>query len=91
MAAGRLVVSPSVEGISIVDGALHMEEPRLTARETEVLRRVALGLAKKEIATECGISVRTVDTHVRNVMNKLNLHDRVELARYAIREQLVEP
>ena len=95
IAAGQLVISPSVhDRLHIVDGRLCAPEPTesvLTPREMDVLRRIALGLAKKEIATQCGISVRTVDTHVRNLMNKLDLHDRVELARYAIREHLVEP
>jgi DNA-binding NarL/FixJ family response regulator len=63
----------------------------LTDRETETLRYVARGLAKKEIANVMQLSVRTVDAHVRNVMAKLDIHDRVELTRFAIREGLTEP
>ncbi len=58
----------------------------LTPREVEILRYIALGHAKKEIAPIMGISVRTVDRHACNLMAKLGIHDRVELARYAIRE-----
>ena len=60
----------------------------LTKREREILRYVAVGMSKKEIASLVDRSVRTVDAHVRNIMSKLDLHDRVELARFAIREGL---
>lgn len=62
----------------------------LTRRETEVLRYIARGLSKKEIAATMHISVKTVDNHCTSVMAKLDIHDRVELARYAIREGLAE-
>jgi DNA-binding NarL/FixJ family response regulator len=62
----------------------------LTGREVEVLRYVATGLAKKEIALTMHISVKTVDRHSANIMGKLDIHDRVELARFAIREGLAE-
>ncbi|UCG31580.1 MAG: response regulator transcription factor [Phycisphaerales bacterium] len=61
----------------------------LTPREVEVLRDVAQGLAKKQIAARLRLSVKTVDRHCCNLMDKLNIHDRVELARFAIREGLV--
>lgn len=61
----------------------------LTEREIEVLKYVASGLPKKQIAGLMHVSVRTVDTHVRNIMKKLDLHDRVLLTRYAFREGLV--
>lgn len=60
----------------------------LTNRELEVLRYVAAGMSKKEIASLVDLSVRTIDAHVRNIMTKLDMHDRVELARFAIREGL---
>ncbi|MBB83577.1 MAG: DNA-binding response regulator [Deltaproteobacteria bacterium] len=60
----------------------------LTKREREILRYIAVGMSKKEIASLVDLSVRTVDAHVRNIMGKLDLHDRVELARFAIREGL---
>ncbi|WP_233515128.1 response regulator [Marinitenerispora sediminis] len=60
------------------------EAPRLTDRETEVLRLVAKGLTYKQIATRLILSHRTVQNHVQNTLNKLQLHNRVQLVRYAI-------
>ena len=60
----------------------------LTKRELEILGYIAVGMSKKEVASLVDLSVRTVDAHVRNIMNKLDLHDRVELARFAMREGL---
>ena len=60
------------------------EPPRLTDRETEILRQVAKGLSSRQIADRLRISYRTVQNHTQNVLNKLQLHNRVELARYAI-------
>jgi len=62
----------------------------LTKREIEVLRYVATGLAKKEIARTMHISVKTVDRHSANIMDKLDIHNRVDLARFAIREGLAK-
>ncbi len=64
------------------------EAPSLTARETEVLRLVAKGLSYKEIAERFTLSHRTVQNHVQNTLNKLQLHNRVELVRYAIEQGL---
>ena len=61
----------------------------LSEREVEVLRYVGKGYAKKQIAEMLGISVKTVDKHVTSVMEKLDIHDRVELALYAVREGLI--
>lgn len=58
----------------------------LTRREREVLGHIAQGLSKKEIAKETGTSVKTVDQHCSNIMAKLDIHDRVMLARFALRE-----
>jgi DNA-binding NarL/FixJ family response regulator len=57
--------------------------PVLTDRETEVLRFVAKGLSSRQIADRLVISHRTVQNHVQNTLTKLQLHNRVELARYA--------
>jgi DNA-binding NarL/FixJ family response regulator len=65
--------------------------PRLTDRETEVLRLVAKGLSYKQIADRLVISHRTVQNHVQNTLNKLQLHNRVELVRYAIEQGIDEP
>ncbi|MFF4529934.1 response regulator [Streptomyces sp. NPDC001407] len=64
------------------------DAPRLTDRETEVLRLVAKGLSYKQIAERLVISHRTVQNHVQNTLGKLQLHNRVELVRYAIERGL---
>ncbi|MPY57654.1 response regulator [Streptomyces spongiae] len=64
--------------------------PQLTERETEVLRLVAKGLSYKQIAERLVISHRTVQNHVQNTLGKLQLHNRVELVRYAIERGLDE-
>lgn len=63
----------------------------LTPREVEVLKLVAEGWSSRRIADELVISVNTVDRHRQNLLEKLGVHDRVELTRYAIRRGLVEP
>ncbi len=63
----------------------------LTNREREVLLHVARGLSQLQVAHVLGISIKTVQHHLEGVMDKLEIHDRVELARYAIREGIVEP
>jgi DNA-binding NarL/FixJ family response regulator len=64
------------------------DKPQLTERETEVLRLVAKGLTARQIATRLVISHRTVENHVQSTLRKLQLHNRVELARYAIEHGL---
>ncbi|MFD1535940.1 response regulator [Nonomuraea guangzhouensis] len=64
------------------------EGPRLTDRETEVLRLVAKGLSYRQIADRLVLSHRTVQNHVQNTLQKLQLHNRVELVRYAIEQGL---
>ncbi|WP_431974172.1 response regulator [Micromonospora haikouensis] len=66
----------------------HADAPRLTDRETEVLRLVAKGMSYKQIAERLGLSHRTVQNHVQNTLGKLQLHNRVELTRYAIERGL---
>ncbi len=65
--------------------------PRLTERETEILRLVAKGLSSRQIAERLVISHRTVQNHTQNVLSKLQLHNRVELTRYAIERGLDDP
>jgi DNA-binding NarL/FixJ family response regulator len=62
----------------------------LTARETEVVKLVAEGSSNRDIAEELVISEKTVERHRANILEKLGMHDRVELTRYAIRRGLVE-
>jgi DNA-binding NarL/FixJ family response regulator len=66
--------------------AAPVDIPRLTDRETEVLRLVAKGLSYKQIAERLVVSHRTVQNHVQNTLGKLQLHNRVELTRYAIEQ-----
>jgi len=65
-------------------------EERLTPREQEVLTLIAEGLRNREIAEALSISVKTVSRHRENIMRKLNLHDRVELVKYAIEKGLIQ-
>ncbi|KOX04115.1 MULTISPECIES: response regulator [Micromonospora] len=69
-------------------GSAEPGTPRLTDRETEVLRLVAKGMSYKQIAQRLGLSHRTVQNHVQNTLGKLQLHNRVELTRYAIERGL---
>jgi two-component system response regulator NreC len=61
----------------------------LTTREREVLTHIAEGYTNREIAENLVISVKTVDRHRENIMHKLNLHNRVELVKYAIEKGLI--
>jgi DNA-binding NarL/FixJ family response regulator len=81
----RLAAEPAGAGPGVPD------VPRLTDRETEVLRLVAKGLSYKQIAERLVLSHRTVQNHVQNTLNKLQLHNRVELVRYAIEQGLDDP
>jgi DNA-binding NarL/FixJ family response regulator len=72
------------------DGLRRAQAARLTSRETEVLQLVAEGFANKQIAAELGISVKTVEKHRQQVMDKLNLHETASLTRYAIAQGIVE-
>lgn len=61
----------------------------LTGRETEVLRLLADGYSSKDLALKLQLSVKTVDAHKYNVMKKLDIHNRADLVKYAIRKKLV--
>jgi DNA-binding NarL/FixJ family response regulator len=63
--------------------------PSLTSRQIEVLRLLARGRSVKEVARALHLSEKSVDSHKYRIMSRLGIHDRVELARYAIREGLV--
>jgi DNA-binding NarL/FixJ family response regulator len=63
----------------------------LTARELEVLKLIAEAYTSKEIAEQLFISVKTVERHRQNILDKLGMRDRVELTRYAIRRGLIQP
>ncbi len=70
---------------------LPLREEPLTAREQEVVKLIAEGYTSKEISEALVISEKTVERHRANVLEKLGMHDRVELTRYAIRRGLIEP
>ena len=61
----------------------------LTPREREVLRLLAEGSSVKQIAQRLGLSVKTADVHKSNLMRKLDIHDRAELVKYALRRKLI--
>ncbi|GAA5189659.1 response regulator transcription factor [Rugosimonospora acidiphila] len=93
--AGDPVFTPGLAGLVLGEyrrlaavPAPPTDTPRLTDRETEVLRLVAKGLSYRQIAERLVVSHRTVQNHVQNTLGKLQLHNRVELARYAIEQGL---
>lgn len=97
VAAGETYFSPEVQARLIMDGRIpRLAAPRsaristLTEREIEILRYLARGMGQKQIAHLLEISANTVHRHVSSVMTKLDIHDRVEVARFAIREGLAE-
>jgi DNA-binding NarL/FixJ family response regulator len=98
VASGAAYYSPEVRSRIVIgsDGAGLAAGPRpkaatLSEREVQVLQYVARGRSKREIGEILHVSERTVNCHCASLMAKLDIHDRVELTRYAIREGLVEP
>jgi DNA-binding NarL/FixJ family response regulator len=96
-AAGDTVFTPGLAGLVLGEfRRLAVEPPadygggapKLTERETEVLRLVAKGLSYRQIAERLVLSHRTVQNHVQNTLGKLQLHNRVELTRYALEQGL---
>ncbi len=69
----------------------HVPEGVLTARETEVVKLIAEGCSSKEIAALLVISTKTVERHRENILQKLDMRDRTQLTRYAIKTGLLEP
>jgi DNA-binding NarL/FixJ family response regulator len=94
---GQSLISPSM-AVKLIDEFKQMSKPereqgpalRLTERELEVLRLVAKGLNNREVAKELFISENTVKNHVRNILEKLQLHSRMEAVMYAMREKLLD-
>jgi two-component system NarL family response regulator len=94
---GQRLVTPSLAtrlitefaGISGRGPTKGMETPQLTPREVEVLRHVADGAGNRAIGARLGISENTVKNHVRNILEKLRLHSRMEAVLYAMREKLI--
>jgi len=97
--SGQSLISPSMaskllsEFTSLAKKADERQSvpiPRLTGRELEVLKLVAEGMSNREIAGELYISENTVKNHVRNILEKLHLHSRMEAVVYAVREKLLD-
>lgn len=92
--ARQIYISPRIAGdvveqfLTNADGGANAAFKVLTAREREVLQLMSEGKATKEIAHHLHVSVKTIETHRRQVMEKLNLHSVAELTKYAIREGL---
>jgi two-component system NarL family response regulator len=96
---GQSLISPSMasklltEFNTLVKRAEEKQQfpaPRLTDRELEVLKLVAQGMSNREIAEDLYISENTVKNHVRNILEKLHLHSRMEAVVYAVREKLLD-
>lgn len=95
VAAGDTVFTPGLAGLVLGEfrrmaepAARERDQPELTERETEVLKMVAKGLSYKQIAERLVLSHRTVQNHVQNTLRKLQMHNRVELTRWAIEQGL---
>ena len=94
---GQSLISPSM-AVKLIDEFKQMSRPdkaqgpgfRLTERELEVLRLVATGMNNREIARQLVISENTVKNHVRNILEKLQLHSRMEAVMYAVKEKLLD-
>jgi two-component system NarL family response regulator len=97
---GHSLISPSMaskllsEFKTLADQAADKEQlpaPVLTPRELEVLKLVARGMSNREVAEQLYISENTVKNHVRNILEKLHLHSRMEAVMYAVRKRLLDP
>ncbi len=86
--AERLTLDPVTKKYSVKSQS---SLSALTGRQIEVLKHLARGESVKEIARQMHLSQKSVDSHKYRIMNKLGIHDRVELARFAIREGLSNP
>jgi two-component system NarL family response regulator len=98
---GQSLINPSMAAkllaefaaMATRDGSERAEQvpaPRLTEREIEVLKLVARGMNNRDIAKELFISENTVKNHVRNILEKLQIHSRMEAVMIAVRENLIE-
>jgi len=92
--ANKTYLSPGIMGVVVEDYVRHItrkddtSQSALSSREMEVLQLLAEGLSTKEIGRKLHISAKTVETHRRHLMEKLNLYSVAELTKYALREGL---
>ena len=97
VADGQSLIAPSM-AIKLLDEFKQMSgshrdrvpAPRVTARELQVLRLVAQGLNNREVGSQLFISENTVKNHMRNILEKLQLHSRIDAVMYAVREKLFD-
>jgi DNA-binding NarL/FixJ family response regulator len=98
---GQSLINPSMAGKLLTEFAAlakrddeeraqELPAPRLTEREMQVLKLVARGMNNRDIAKELFISENTVKNHVRNILEKLQIHSRMEAVMVAVREKLIE-
>ena len=98
---GQSLISPSMAGKLLTEFASiarrateesprEVPAPKLTDREMQVLKLVARGMNNRDIAKELFISDNTVKNHVRNILEKLQIHSRMEAVMVAVREKLIE-
>jgi DNA-binding NarL/FixJ family response regulator len=96
VSAGKAFFSPEISKILVEDYVREMKKrgaedsyELLTAREREILHLLAAGKSNKDIATLLNLSLYTVETHRRNLQDKLNLHSLAELILYAVRKGII--
>ena len=98
---GQSLINPSMAGKLLTEFATlakrddeervqEVPAPRLTEREMQVLKLIARGMNNRDIAKELFISENTVKNHVRNILEKLQIHSRMEAVMIAVREKLIE-
>lgn len=91
----NIYISPSITGIITEDYLQFLTEAEtsirstLTAREIEILQLLVESHSVKTIATTLYISIKTVETHRQNIMKKLDIHNMIDLTKYAIREGII--
>jgi DNA-binding NarL/FixJ family response regulator len=94
---GKRFLTPKVSDI-VLEGFLKSKSPyqqeeragaRITPRELEIIRLLAAGKSNKEVGTQLGIAIRTVETHRANILLKLGLHSLADLIHYAIRHEII--
>ena len=93
---GEIYLSPAVSKSLIDDYSRRLAEEktledRLTTRQREVLQLIAEGQSTKDIASRLNVSIKTVETHRKQLMERLDIHDVAGLVRYAIRAGIIEP
>ncbi len=98
MARGGLVLDPEIARSALADrsdsGRVEVpDDPyeSLTDREKQVLKLVAEGMSSKAVAEALGISVKTAMSHREHLMEKLGLHNRTDLIRFALRREIIQP